>query len=112
MKDEDIIIGERYVPHSKSIATPFNHPGNNYKTALERGQPYLYCLSKNKDRRGGFWFSIKKDGCYARPESSLYAARDVSPFEYKPDYTFLKDIWLISTEEERRVLEDKYPLLK
>ena len=80
MKDEDVKIGMRVVPHSKLNDNNFLSYGIVYKRALSKNQKYLYVINIEKFKIGNNNVYTLNDIIYENYQTGdFYIASDFEP---------------------------------
>ena len=113
MREEDLIIGEKYTPLRKTIGdfNLFTKPWGEWPKAQARYQPFLYLRDISTDDNKKRYCELGADKDYGDTDS--YHFDDIIAFgKYYPDRKFLKDVWDKSDEKQRLVLINQYPFLK
>jgi len=115
MKAEELVIGNKYVPIKKSIGQPFMKEDGAWYKAVGKGQNFLYYLGPTNGGKKHVFSHEQPFSLGGRKIGEWYNPEDVVEYpiihSYKPDRAFLKEIWSISTDEEKKELESKFPHL-
>jgi hypothetical protein len=79
MKNKNVVVGMKVVPHDKTIYGPLNS-SNAWKQAIENKQGFLYVVEFEPDRDRDAWvLSVNKNN-----SGDYFYSTDFSPFE-KPE---------------------------
>lgn len=111
MKGEELVIGKKYVPLKKSVGKPLEAEKGHWGRAVRENQGFLYYVGIGGGTR--HCFSFKPDETNGiRLLGDWFLPEDVVEYpynpQYKPDRAFLKEIWNISLDEQKKELESKY----